>query len=55
MYFIISQILFWSYWLIALISGGLLVHAILKGKDWKLQASAALAVIPFILRVMLIK
>jgi hypothetical protein len=55
MYTLISQILFWCYWLIALITGALLVRAVVKGADWKVQASAALAVIPFILRVLLIK
>jgi hypothetical protein len=55
MYHVISTILFWGYWAIAAATAGLFVREILRGKDWKLQATAALAVIPFLLRVILIK
>jgi len=55
MYHILSILLFWSYWLIALATGGLLVRELLRGKDWRLQVTAALAIIPFVLRVLLIK
>ncbi len=55
MYFIISQILFWCYWAIAAVTAVLLVREIWRGGNWKTQATAALAVVPFILRVLLIK
>jgi len=55
MYHLISQILFWLYWAIALATGLLLIREVLRDKDWRLQATAALALIPFLLRVFLIK
>jgi hypothetical protein len=55
MYHFLSTALFWSYYLIALATGALLVREIVRNRDWKLQATAALAVIPFVLRVLLIK
>ena len=55
MYHLISIILFWCYWLIALATGGLLVRELLRGKDWKVQVTAAIGVIPFVLRVFLVK
>ncbi|HEY3294787.1 MAG TPA: hypothetical protein VGL38_05080 [bacterium] len=55
MYHILSIVLFWCYWLIALATGVLLVRELLRGKDWRVQVTAALALIPFVLRVLLIK
>jgi hypothetical protein len=55
MHYLFSQILFWSYWLIALIAGVLLIRFVVKDSDWKMQASAGIALIPFVLRVLLIK
>lgn len=55
MYHLISIILFWLYWAVALGTGILLVWELMRQKDWKLQLTAAIAVIPFILRVFLIK
>jgi hypothetical protein len=55
MYHLLSIILFWSYWLIAVATGLLLVREIVRGNDWKTQATAALAVLPFIMRALLIK
>ncbi len=55
MYYLLSQILFWCYWAIALATGGLLVRELLRGKDWRLQVTAAIAIIPFVLRVLLVK
>ena len=55
MYHLLSQILFYLYWVIALVTGALLVREILREADWKTQATAALAVIPFLLRAFLLK
>jgi short subunit fatty acids transporter len=55
MHYTISQILFWLYWGIALMTAVLLVREALKSSDWRTQAGAALAVIPFLLRVFLVK
>lgn len=55
MYHLISQILFWLYWLIAAAAGWLILRELLRSADWKTQAIAALALIPFLLRVFLLK
>lgn len=55
MYSILTQILFWLYWAIAVATGALLIREAVRNHDWRLQAAAALAVIPFLLRVFLIK
>jgi hypothetical protein len=55
MYYPLTQILFYLYWAIALVSGLLLVREALRGRDWMVQATAALAVIPFLLRAFLLK
>jgi len=55
MYHLLSQILFYLYWVIALLTGVLLMREAIRGKDWKTQASAALALIPFLLRAVLLK
>lgn len=55
MYHYLSLALFWCYWAIAAVTAGLLVREIWRGGNWKTQATAALAVLPFILRVLLLK
>ncbi|MFZ5432570.1 MAG: hypothetical protein ACOZB3_02240 [Calditrichota bacterium] len=51
----ISQILFWFYWAIVAVSAWLVFRELLRGTDWRYQATAALALIPFILRMFLLK
>jgi hypothetical protein len=55
MYHLLSQILFYLYWAIALVTGLLLVRDAVRENDWRTQASAALALIPFLLRAVLLK
>ncbi|MBU0507857.1 hypothetical protein KKH27_03330 [bacterium] len=55
MYHTISIALFWFYWAIAAATGWLILHELLRGTDWKYQATAALALVPFLLRVFLLK
>lgn len=55
MYTILTHILFWLYWAIVIAIGALLIREVVRSHDWKLQAAAALAVIPFLLRGFLIK
>ena len=55
MYYLLTQILFWLYWAIALVTGYLLVREIIRGGDWKTQATAVLAFMPFLLRALLVK
>jgi hypothetical protein len=55
MYALITHLLFYLYWAIALATVGLLLRALFQSRDWKVQASAALALIPFLLRVLFIK
>ena len=55
MYHLLTQILFYLYWTVAAITGALLVREILRDSDWKTQATAALAMIPFLLRALLLK
>ena len=55
MYHLLTQILFYLYWGIALVTGALLVREAVRERDWRVQATAALAVIPFLLRAMLLK
>jgi hypothetical protein len=54
-YHFISTLLFWFYWAIAAVTLVLLAREIWSEKNWKLQATAALAILPFILRVLLLK
>jgi hypothetical protein len=54
-YHLTSTLLFWFYWAIALGIAGLLIREIWRSRDWKVQLTAALAVIPFIVRVLLLK
>lgn len=55
MYFIISELLFWCYWLIAAVSVVLIVRELFRDANWRGQLTAALAIIPFVLRLLLIK
>jgi len=55
MYHLLTQILFHLYWAVALVTAALLVREALRGRDWTVQATAALAVIPFLLRALLLK
>lgn len=55
MYHILSELLFWCYWLIALASASLIVRELFREVRWRGQLTAALAIIPFILRILLIK
>ena len=55
MYHFISQALFWLYWAVATATAVLIVREAVRDSDWRAQATAALAVIPFLLRVFLIK
>jgi hypothetical protein len=55
MYHLLTQILFYLYWAIAVVTGLLLVREAVREADWKTQAMAALAVIPFLLRAFLLK
>jgi uncharacterized membrane protein len=51
----IEKFTFWGSWAIVLIGAGLILHELFKSKDWKLQATAAITLIPFLLRIFLIK
>jgi hypothetical protein len=47
--------LFWIYWSLVLGLCLLLLRALLSGRDWRLQGTAALVLVPLLLRVLLIK
>ena len=49
------QILFWLYWLITAAMGGLLLATLLRERDRGVQATAAILLVPVILRLLLIK
>ena len=55
MYFLLTQILFWFYWLIVLAAGVLIVREMFRTDNRVIQITAALSLIPLILRVLLIK
>jgi hypothetical protein len=55
MYFLLTQILFWLYWLIVLTAVALIVREMFRTSSLVLQITAGLALIPLILRVLLIK
>jgi hypothetical protein len=50
-----DSILFFAYWIMALMLGMLCVRILFKQHDWKLQISAMLVLIPAILRVLFLK
>ncbi len=47
--------LFWAYWLIALSVGILALRELFREADWRRQLSAAVVLIPIIMRVFLFK
>lgn len=55
MYDVITNVLFWCYWAIAAAAGVLVLRELFRGGDWRIQATAALTLIPIVLRVFLIK
>lgn len=55
MYYLLTQILFWMYWLIVLAAGLLLARELFRSAGWVAKITAALALIPLVLRVLLIK
>jgi hypothetical protein len=52
---IFYDILFWIYWLIAALFGGLLFAVLFRSKDRGEQAVSAMLIVPVILRLLLIK
>ena len=48
-------ILFWIYWLLAAGMGCMLVAAVVRERDHGVKATAAMLLVPVILRVLLIK
>jgi len=52
---IFYDILFWFYWLIAALFGGLLAVVMFRAKDRGAQATAAMLLVPVILRLLLLK
>ena len=48
-------VLFWIYWLIAVSMGCVLIAALFKERDKGIQATAAMLLVPVILRILLIK
>jgi hypothetical protein len=47
--------LFWLYWILTAVLVLLTVREIFHVRDWRTQLSAALVLIPFLLRVFLLK
>ena len=52
---IYHTILFWIYWLITLGMGGVLAAVLIRERDKGVQATAAMLLVPVILRLLLIK
>lgn len=48
-------ILFWIYWLIAVAMGATLMAVLLRERDRGIQATAAMLLVPVMLRILLIK
>ena len=55
MYFVLTQVLFWLYWVIAAIAAMLILREMLRSSGWIMKVTAALTLIPLILRVLLVK
>jgi hypothetical protein len=47
--------LFYAYWLLTVLIAALIVRALLRERDWRVQVSAALALIPLALRIFWVK
>jgi|WetSurMetagenome_2_1015567.scaffolds.fasta_scaffold1483908_2 hypothetical protein len=47
--------LFWIYWCVTVFCALLFLRALFRESDWKLQMTAALALIPLVLRALLLK
>ncbi len=47
--------LFWIYWALVLGLAVLIVRTLLVSRDWRLQGTAALVLVPLVLRILLIK
>lgn len=55
MYHGLTQILFWLYWAIVFAAGALVVREMFRTSSLTAQVTAGLALIPLILRALLIK
>ncbi len=55
MYYVITQILFWLYWMIATIAAVLVARELFRTLRWQTQVTAILALIPLLLRVFFLK
>ncbi|MCB9357963.1 MAG: hypothetical protein H6508_07170 [Calditrichaeota bacterium] len=49
------MMLFWTYWLLAALIGALAVRELYAEGDWRRKLSAAIVLIPILLRVLLLK
>jgi hypothetical protein len=47
--------LFWVYWFITVFCAALFLRALFRETDWKMQTTIALALIPLLLRALLLK
>lgn len=47
--------LFWFYWALVLGLAVLVVRSLLVTRDWRLQGTAALVLVPLVLRILLVK
>jgi hypothetical protein len=55
MYHVLTQVLFWLYWLITLMGVGLIVRELFRTSRWTAQVTTVLALIPLLLRILLLK
>ena len=55
MYYILTQVLFWLYWLIVAGAIVLILREFFRMTSWVAQITAALALIPLLLRVFFLK
>lgn len=47
--------MFWIYWFILVMLSGLIIRIIILEQDWKKKIAAAMILLPFILRILLVK
>jgi len=47
--------LFWVYWFVTVLCAVLFLRALFREADWKIQMTTALALIPLLLRALLLK